>query len=403
MQRDEVLTLLSPEGLALLASLPEYRGADDVLKTVTSLRAAGHSPALVAAVMNQSRLRRRAEAKFGPFAETMLFTEAGLEQATRFAVAARHAARFRDAGLQHVADLGCGIGGDALALSALGLRVDAVERDEATAAIAAFNLAAFDTAQVHHADVTDYPLGEADSVWLDPARRSTAGGRTRRLHDPNEYSPSLNFAFELAVRMPAGIKLAPALDRDLIPHWAEAQWVSDRGEVVELALWSGPLARDGIRRSALVIRQDGAAAELAADGDAPDVPVSPLGDYLYEPDGAVIRARLIGLLAEHLGDARMISGAIAYLSSDVAIDSPFATCFRVRETMPLDTAKIAKRLRELGIGSLEIKKRGTDHDPATLRKALKLQGDESATLFLTRIDGRHRAILADRMEFPPAQ
>ena len=64
--------------------------------------------------------------------------------------------------------------------------------------------------------------------------------------------------------------------------------------------------------------------------------------------------------------------------------------------MPLDERRIAQRLRELGIGELEIKKRGADLDPAALRKRLKLRGDERATLIATRIGGRHRAILADR-------
>ena len=45
--------------------------------------------------------------------------------------------------MTRVADLGCGIGGDALGFAALGLRVHAVDADEVTAAIAAYNLAPF--------------------------------------------------------------------------------------------------------------------------------------------------------------------------------------------------------------------------------------------------------------------
>lgn len=397
MERAEALALLSPEGLALLDSLPPYESAADALGMVTALRRAGHAPELVAAVLTQARLRRKAAAKFGPFAGSMLFTEAGLEQATRLAVAARHADRFRAAGLTRIADLGCGIGGDALALAGLGLTVAAVERDEPTAAIAAYNLAPFEAAEVHHADAESFALDGVDGVWLDPARRSTGpGGAQRRHHDPTQYAPSLEFAFGIAERLPAGIKLGPGLDRALVPDWAEAQWVSDHGEVVELALFSAALARPGIRRSALVLRAGGA-AELSAAADAPDAPVGPLGAVLYEPDGAVIRARLIGLLAERLGGARMVSESIAYLSGDEAVDSPFASAFRVREVLPLDVEKLGRRLRALGIGRLEIKQRGTGHDPATLRTALKLRGEEEATLLLTRVDGRHRAILADRL------
>src|SRR5690606_41075067 len=89
----------------------------------------GLDPELVAAAMTQSRLRAKGRAKFGEFAEGMIFTQAGLEQSTRLTVAAHHAARFAAAGSTRVADLGCGIGGDAMALGALGLPVLAVQLD----------------------------------------------------------------------------------------------------------------------------------------------------------------------------------------------------------------------------------------------------------------------------------
>ena len=110
MESLELVELLSPEGLRLLDSLPAYSSTDDVVQSVAALRKAGHGPGLVAAVLNQSKLRARARPKFGPFADRMLFTEAGLEQATRLSVAAQHAGRFQRAGIQWVADLGCGIG-----------------------------------------------------------------------------------------------------------------------------------------------------------------------------------------------------------------------------------------------------------------------------------------------------
>ena len=140
MDRAELVELLSPEGLRLLDGLPEWDSTADIVRTVADLRREGHPPGLVATVLSQSKLRARARAKFGEFASHMLFTEAGLEQATRLKVAALHAGRFARAGVEHVADLGCGIGGDALALAAVDLEVTAVEADEVTAAIAAYNL-----------------------------------------------------------------------------------------------------------------------------------------------------------------------------------------------------------------------------------------------------------------------
>ena len=390
MDKSELIVLLSAEGLRLLDSLPEYESTDDVVRTVDRLRKEGRSPELVAAVLTQSKLRRRARPKLGPFADRMLFTEHGLEQATRLPIAALHAQRFRAAGLLHVADLGCGIGVDAMAMAGIDLKVTAVERDEVTAAIAAYNLAPWPDSTVINTDAEDIGIAEFDALYLDPARRSGA----RRLVDPADWTPSLDFAFEVARQKPTGIKLSPAIDRDLIPVDAEAQWISDAGEVVELGLWFGAVARPGIRRSALVIGPHGA-AELTAAEDSMDAELGQLGEYLYEPDGAVIRARLIGDLARRLG-ARMVSERIAWLSSDVAVDSPFAARFRVVEELPFDVKTLKRELATRRIGTLEIKKRGADIDPAELRKKLAPKGENSATLIITRIAGRHRAVLAQR-------
>ncbi len=392
MDAAELRELLTSEALRLLDALPESDSPTDAVALVSALRKEGHSAARVAAVLTQYRLRRKARAKFGPFADRMLFTEAGLEQASRLRVAAQHAGRFARAGLTRVADLGCGVGGDALALSSLDLTVTAVERDPVTAAVAGYNLAPFPNASVVNADLADVDLTDVDALWLDPARRSGA----RKLSRPDDWSPSLDVALELSRRLPTGIKLAPAMDRGLIPDSHEAQWVSDGGDVVEVVLWSGALARDGIRRAALVLAADGSAHELTAAADSADEETGALGEYLYEPDGAVIRARLIGDLARSL-DARPVHPTIAYLSSGQLTPTPFAAAFRVRETWPLKRAVIARGLAERGIGTVEIKKRGVDIDPAEFRKALKPKGDASATLILTRVGAERVALLVDRV------
>jgi len=391
MDQSELRELLSTEGLTLLDSIPLYGSSTDVVRSVAELRKAGHSPALVAAVLTQARLRARASAKFGPFAERMLFTEAGLEQATRLSVAAQHAGRFARAGVRWVADLGCGIGADALAIAALELEVSAVERDEVTAAIAAYNLAPFTGARVVHADAERFDLTGMDGVYLDPARRDG----TRRLRDPADWSPSLDFAFDIAGRLPTGIKLGPGVDRELIPADAEAQWVSVDRDVVELGLWFGPLARPDVRRAALVVGEHGT-AELVAGADSEDAPTGVLGEYIYEPDGAVIRARLIGDLARTL-DARMLDSSIAYITTDAPAATPFAQGFRVIEQLPLDKKAIKRALAARGIGTLEIKKRGVDIDPAVFRTSLALKGDASGTLILTRVAGKRVALLVERV------
>ncbi|MGL4340374.1 MAG: THUMP-like domain-containing protein, partial [Rhodoglobus sp.] len=205
----------------------------------------------------------------------------------------------------------------------------------------------------------------------------------------------LDFAFGLAEKYPTGIKLGPGIDRGLIPENAEAQWVSVDGDVVELGLWFGSLARPGIRRAALMITDSGT-SELTADADSADADSGGLGEFVYEPDGAVIRARLIGDLARTLG-GRMLDPTIAYITSDRAVPTPFAACFRVLAEFALDKRTLKREIAARGIGTLEIKKRGVDVDPAEYRTALAPRGEESGTLILTRISGRRRALLVKRV------
>ncbi len=93
----------------------------------------------------------------------------------------------------------------------------------------------------------------------------------------------------------------------------------------------------------------------------------------------------------------MLSDGIAYVTSDRAVTTPFAQGFRVLDTMPLDVKQLAARLAAEDVGTVEIKKRGVDVDPAQFRKRLRLRGRRSVTLVLTRLEGRHTAVLCERL------
>ena len=193
---DGISTLLTRDGWALLESLPEY-DESSAMALIEQLQRDGHPAEMISAALTQSRLRSAAQAKFGPFAAGMLFTPTGLEQATRLPVAARHAQRFASAGITRVADLGCGIGADSMAMAGLDREVLAVEKDEVTAAIATVNLRHWPEAVVRHEDAMTTDLSGVQGAFLDPARRATSG---RRLLDPRAGSPPLSFVHELVGR-----------------------------------------------------------------------------------------------------------------------------------------------------------------------------------------------------------
>jgi hypothetical protein len=383
--------LLAPEGWALLSALPPY---DEKLAMTISarLRDEGLDPVLVAAALTQSRLRAKAHAKLGDFADGMLFTQAGLEQATRLEVGAHHARRYRDAGVSHIADLTCGIGADAMAFAGVGLRVTASDVDEMTAAIATVNLRHFPEAVVRHGDGLTLDLADVDGLYADPARRTSRG---TRLFDPAAYAPPLDSVLALRSSVPAlGLKLGPGIPHAALPDDAQAQWVSVDGDVVEVGLWFGPLAPEGPGRSALVLT-DGAAHVVAPGPDGPAlVGAGPVGAYLYEPDGAVIRAGLVGDVAVRV-DGRLIDPTIAYVTSDVLHRDPSATAYRVLDTMPFGLKRLRTYLRERGVGRLTIKKRGTAVVPEQLRKQLDLRGDGEATIVLTRVAGHQQVLVVE--------
>ncbi|WP_035748157.1 class I SAM-dependent methyltransferase [Glycomyces sp. NRRL B-16210] len=347
------------------------------------LRKAGVDPETAAAALTLAELRRHARAKFGERAERLYFTRAGLEQATRWPVAERRAARFARH-VDAVTDLCCGLGTEALAFAEAGLRVEAVDLSEATAAYARANAeAAGLEIEVRVGDALKAELGE--SVFADPARRSGAG----RNFDPAAYSPPLD---ELLGRLRearfAAVKLGPGIGHDWIPEGAEAEWVSVDRDVVEACLWLGEAAQVPRRAS---VRKAGEWHELTGDGKD-RAEVGEVAAYLYEPDGAVIRAGLVAELAGEL-KAHTANETIAYLYGDEIKETPFARAWKVEEVWPLHPKKLKALLAEREIGRLTIKQRGTGLDPATLRKQLKLKGPNEATLIATRIGQAHKALL----------
>ena len=401
---DQIAPLLTTEGWELLASLGPYRD-DEAFALNARLRKDGHSPALVAAVLTQSRLRTRAEAKFGEFARQMLFTQAGLEQATRLNVAARHAERFANAGSRHVADLGCGLGADSMAMASMDIKVTAVELDETTAACATINLIPFPHATVVHSDATSVPLDGVDGVWLDPARRTTSSSGTKRIWDPEAFSPPLSFVESLAATgKSVGVKMGPGMPHESVPAGCEAQWISVGGDVTEVTLWFNDVARPGIRRAALVLGPRGAAEITSGEefdgGPVPDV--GPVEGYLYEPDGAVIRAGLVADVALRLG-GHLVDPHIAYICAPELVETPFARAYKVLEVMPLNVKALKAWVKANGVGVLDIKKRGTSVTPEELRKQLlpagknsaKSRGNKTATLVLTRIGEEKVAVVVE--------
>lgn len=398
----------TPEGHAALHELPEYREAQAVSE-VARLRSAGLTAEQAAALLTQKRLQGRAEEKFGEFARGMLFTPDGLEQASRLEVAASHAGRYAAASLATVHDLGCGVGSDAMAMSALGVTVHGVDADPLTAAIADLNLRPWPDSRAHTGVAEDFappldPLHSRAGVWLDPARRTpgvgTRSGRTRRVFRLEDISPSWDFVLSVARDVPAtGAKLSPSLPHDIPPLGTEAQWTSWQGTVLECTVWWGPLVKE-TGRSARVLRKGRPPVEVdqrTCDEDPPGATsLADIGPWLYEADRAVTRAGLVGTVTSATS-GRELEAGLGYISSDTALDLGHARRFEVLEAMPFSVKGLRAWLRERGITGLTIKKRGIRLDEDQLRRQLRIGrgagAGASATIVLTRVAGAQTVLV----------
>jgi hypothetical protein len=137
----------------------------------------------------------------------------------------------------------------------------------------------------------------------------------------------------------------------------------------------------------------GGASHRLSDTSA-EASVDAVGDYLYEPDGAVIRAGLVTEVAALVG-GHLLDRTIAYVSGPHLVSTPFASAYRVLEDLPFGVKGLRAYLRERKVGSVTIKKRGTAVTPEALRADLKLKGEADATLVLTRVAGAHRVLVVE--------
>ncbi len=375
----------SNDALALLEQT--YSPEIDPGALNAKLRKAGHDAEVIVEVVNQVALRQKARQKLGPIADSLLLTRQGLEQSSRFDVAKYHARKLGS--LKSVTDLGCGLGIDSIAFAEAGSTVVAVEKDEVTAKFASSNLARFPNAEIHRSAAEDFDV-KTEGVFLDPARRDlAASGRSRKLLSPEDFSPSIGFAFQQLSRVPGGVKLSPALPHEMVSDRFEATWVSHRGDLVEFSQWSTHPQQFGKRFAVMI---DGE-TELKFTGDEFEAGLSSLDEYVYEPDPALIRSHLLGAFALEQG-LGLLSEGIAYLTGGER-KSPWLKGYKLIAELPLDEKAISRYLSERSIGSLEIKKRGVDVDPQLMRKRLKLKGSGAATLIATKVGGARKALVCE--------
>ncbi len=380
-------------GQTILLTLDKESLSDTDLLPVLERYRKAYPMELVNAAVELTRLRRRAVDKFSRAGE-MYFTRDGLEMSSAAVVAGHTARRF--AGLSLVMDLCCGIGGDALALGEAVSRMIAVERDPLALEMARDNnraLALHDHCDFVQADVVDYlaPFvmlhGRPDAIFVDPSRRESRAAARR----PEDYSPPLSWCLGLTNHSSrVAIKVSPALDYEdaLADVNAEVEIISLHGECKEAIYWLGTF-KSCNRRATVLPSQ----VTLTDEGPI-SAEIAEVSAWLYEPDGAVIRAHLVQRLAGEFALHR-IDPEIAYLSADEEISSPLLHGYRVQTVIPWGLKRLNAELKARNIGRVTIKKRGFPLTPEELQPKLKLAGSHKAVLICTRANGHAIVIICE--------
>jgi hypothetical protein len=318
----------------------------------------------------------------------MMLDLEGLQMASSPTIAQHKAARFAASGQgTQVLDLCCGIGADAMALAAAGLRPLAVDIDPVRIWMTQHN-AHCDTA-LGDVTVLDLPC---IPLHIDPQRRTSAG--SRRTPSLSDLVPPLPFLEHLALHHPACcIKLFPGVPFDALPE-GEVEIVSEGGRVRQALLWTGTLAR--APRSATSFP-----AGATINGEPGRPPVGPLGSMVYSVDPAIERAELLGSIAQR-HDLATPHPAVGLLTSDGVVDSPWLTRFEVLAFMPWSMDRVKSALAERGAGIVEVKTRGHALDPDVLQRRLRGSGDALLTVFVLRFGDAINAIIARRAIAPAA-
>jgi len=343
-------------------------------------------------ILEASRARRKARVKLDAgWADSLLTDVAGVEMASSARSSAYKARRFAQ---QHgegalVADLCCGIGADSWALHGAGLRVVGVDIDEARVVMFRHNLPGCEV--VCGDALTDCPP-EADAFHLDPARREG----TKRTLLVEDFMPGPDVWDSVIERVGSGaIKLNPGVNAYDLPV-GEVEILSEPNGLTQAVLWVGQLAGDSNRR-ATRLSVDGSACSISGEPERPE-DACEIGGYVGTLDPCVERADLMGVLLDELG-VRLVHPGTGLITSEQSVEHAMVRWYRVLEVMAWNEKRVRAKLRELGVGVVEIRTRGGAVNPDEVQKKLRGRGDrDDLSVLVYRLGDRVVAIIAEGVQ-----
>ncbi len=351
--------------------------------------------------------RRRASRRF-PDVGRWIFTDKSLSQASDWWSAQFKSQLFPTG--SSVVDACCGAGADLVALAARG-PVCAIEQDETLALIAASNALAHGyEIEKRVGSVPNALPSDARYLHIDPDRRACEV-KTTQAH---LFQPTMDRIISMANQAGnAVIKVAPStLFDDRSEQWinnnASRVWLGNQGECRQQLLLTGETRERFPSSRSVVLCEPGNDLDTriadTASGDWDDDLHGAVEDvtegFVYDLHAAL---HVSGLAASWANSRQLapITSSAGYYQSAQRIETPLAQAFEVIDIVPWDDRKIRRYLASKKIGAIEVKCRLHRMDASAEQKRLnkRLKGDQNATLLVTRLSKRVRAIIARRISF----
>lgn len=316
-------------------------------------------------------------------------------------------------------DLTGGFGVDFTMLAPLFHRATYVERSQELCAIVEANLPLLGVgnATVEHDDSIHFveTMPKSTIIYLDPARRDSNGKRTYAIADCTPAVVAL-----LPVLMQKSevllLKLSPMLDisqavRDIeakgVARVAEVHVVAVANECKELLMVITKLSQENDAKplvgfctndeETFVVDDLRALATLRTLRSLTTLttlsPSTIAGNYLYEPNAAIMKMGCFGEVAQRFGLTQLDNNSHLFVSPD-EIDNFPGRKFLIRTATTMQRTALKATLA--GIKQANVAVRNFPMTAETLRKRLRLKDGGDVYLFGTTIGEAHVLLLCDK-------
>lgn len=304
------------------------------------------------------------------------------------------------------ADLTSGFGVDCSFIASGFKHAHYVERQEELCDIARhnFKILGLNHIEVHNTDGIEFlkNMEPVDCIYLDPARRNSNGGKTVAITD---CEPDVSSMEELLVEKGSTvmIKLSPMLDlhsvMKTLKHINSIHIISVNNECKELVIilskhsLSDGKAVDNIKISCEQLVNNSEIQHLEftyKEEKSAEINYSDkIGEYLYEPGAAILKAGAFKILAKRFGVNKLHQNSQLY-TSDELVDFP-GRRFKVTEVSTFAKKNLKAFLKDLEKANLTIRNFPSTVDG--LRKKLKLKEGGDVYIFATTLANGDKVLI----------